>query len=128
MFRFILLATVVSVSVRNEFPVDVIEFNHCKQLYNGAEYKQIILWTWDPEYRRYDVSGWFLAEKSYPVRWRGDMWIAEHISASHGIVFFKSKVFRQTWTRLDPERLNQKYRKEDQRVMILERSTPTVAP
>lgn len=82
---------------------DLVELNHFVPQ-GKHQFSQLIWYEWSPEYRRHHVLYWRLANepKSRPVKTRRGLsaWLAgREILATH---------YRETTTRTDPERLNQK--------------------
>jgi hypothetical protein len=92
--------------------VDLIELNHV-QFDHGGGFSQVILWTWSPDYRRYDSVGWYLVDvqklETLPYK-KGDRWIAKHCDGKNYILQFDAGIFRETRTKHDPERENRKLR------------------
>ena len=104
--------------------VDLIELNHFYDDLGRHAYDQVIFYEWSLDYRRYHVIAWSLVEDNlarmpthdhardvYVVRWydrdakmKRSVW---------------SKLFRETWSQVDPERANKKLMDEKYRVSLL---------
>jgi hypothetical protein len=87
-------------------PVDKIELNHT------PNYTQVILWQWSHDYQRYDAVGWWMADRLelHPTQ-HGQRWTATNSSGK----VFTSRVFGESWTRNDPERINARFFPEGMR-------------
>jgi len=100
-----------------EVNVSVIEVNHCMDGMPNS-FTQVILWQWSSIYRRHDVITWWIMDgnRNAPTRARGG-WVVE--KEVNGKKFrFISGVKIETWTQHDPERANQKLRKEFHRLKL----------
>lgn len=104
--------------------VDLIELNHFYDLEGKHQYDQIIFYEWSTEFRRFHVISWNLVEqelsrlptrrplqREYVVSWY------DRDSRMEREVY--SKIFRQTWSQVDPERANKKLIDEKYRVSLL---------
>lgn len=79
--------------------VDWIELNHVLGESGEVRFSQIILWEWNPRYRRHDAIGWWCVELdsvSIPRTPQG-------YSVSYKGKHYASRQFSQSWTRHDPE-------------------------
>jgi hypothetical protein len=104
--------------VENSQQVDLIELNH--YFADGSHsFDQVIFYEWSPQYRRFDVLGYWLAEKleDYPIK-IGDSHYAfkNHEGRRQRIT---GKLFRETWTTFDPERDQKRLLSENCRLGIL---------
>lgn len=103
--------------------VDLIEFNHFYDDLGRHAYDQVIFFEWSDEYLRYDVIAWCLVENDdgrlpvktpsggeYVVRWFDrDAKVQREV---------RSRLFRETWTQFDPERLNKRLLEEKYRLSL----------
>lgn len=104
-------------SVR-ELEYSVMEINHRYDDQGRHCYDQIILWDWNPQYRRHHVALWLLIDQTRHEMPRkvGDMWYFTIPKLEGPQVKIKSKIRRETWTDYDPERkdkelFDEKYRR-----------------
>jgi hypothetical protein len=100
--------------------VDLIELNHYYDERGENAYDQIIFYRWSPDYRRYDVMAWLLADamnklpakdfnrEEYVVRWEDKGYQVHRV--------IRSKAFRETWSNQDPERAHKKLMDESLRI------------
>ncbi len=98
----------------------IIELNHRHDEFGTHCYDQIILWQWDPHYRRHDVVCWWLVENNsvdrLPTK-SGEKW--QVLKLIDGQRFkFKAAIYRETWTSTDPERENSLLRDASRRIKI----------
>lgn len=79
---------------------DMIEINHYMPD-SGDGFTQVIAWDWSPEYRRFHTQQWLIL-----TDWsrRGNVVICDGDDVKLRI---RSRLFRETWTSVDPERENQ---------------------
>ncbi len=93
--------------------VDLIELNHFYDDLGRHAYDQVIFYEWSPDYRRFHVIAWCLVENDlsrmptrnpkngeYVVRWN------DRDAKVHRVV--RSALYRETWSQVDPERVNKK--------------------
>ena len=104
--------------------VDLIELNHFYDNLGRHSYDQVIFYEWSEEYSRYHVIAWSLVEDDAPrlpfrlpasndylVRWYDrDAKCRREV---------RSKLYRESWTRSDPERENKKLLEEKYRISLL---------
>lgn len=86
--------------------VDLIELNHYTSDIGTLCYSQVIVWEWSPTYRRYDVRMWWIVEKDEAPILRNGQYYFRTV---------RSAMYRETHTRTDPERMNQKLLPPEQR-------------
>ncbi len=106
-------------------PVDLIELNHFFDDLGRHAYDQVIFYEWSPDYCRFHVIAWCLVENNMhrmPTRVPGDsgQWAVrwyDRDSRMHREV--RSRLFRETWSQVDPERDNKKVLDEKYRVSLL---------
>lgn len=121
------LALVTSNSARSRDlteRVDLIELNHFYDELGRNMYDQVIFYEWSPDYRRFHVIAWCLVENDlsrmptkvpgsddYVVRWHDrDAKTRREVRAS---------LYRETWSRVDPERANKKLLDEKLRTSLI---------
>lgn len=104
--------------------VDLIELNHFYDDLGRHAYDQVIFYEWSEEYCRYHVIAWCLVEDDQgrlPVRLPGSGYFLvrwfDHDVRRHREV--RSKLYRETWTRSDPERENKRLLEEKFRLTLL---------
>ena len=104
--------------------VDLIELNHFYDDLGRHAYDQVIFYEWSPEYRRFHVIAWCLLENDlsrmptrnpnngeYVVRWHDrDAKVQREV---------RSPLYRETWSQVDPERVNKKLLDEKYRTSLL---------
>jgi hypothetical protein len=104
--------------------VDLIELNHFYDDLGRHAYDQVIFYEWSPDYRRFHVIAWCLLENDlarmptrnpnngeYVVRWH------DRDAKVHREV--RSQLYRETWSQVDPERVNKKLLDEKYRTSLL---------
>lgn len=104
--------------------VDLIELNHFYDDLGRHAYDQVIFYEWSPDYRRFHVIAWCLVENDlgrmptrnpqngqYVVRWHDrDAKVRREV---------RSQLYRETWSQVDPERINKKLLDEKYRTSLL---------
>jgi hypothetical protein len=80
---------------------DLVEINHYQPDQCGG-FTQAIAWDWCPQYRRWHAQQWMMVSGWDRV---GGVVVCDGESR---LVRLSSRLFRETWTNLDPERENQK--------------------
>lgn len=104
--------------------VDLIELNHFFDDLGRPAYDQVIFYEWSPDYQRFHVIAWCLVDEElhrmpskvhgrggYAVRWYDrDARIDREV---------KARLYRETWTQVDPERANKKWIDEKYRISLL---------
>lgn len=101
--------------------VDLIELNHFYDDLGRHAYDQLIFYEWSAEYCRYHVISWCLIEDDFsrlPVQLPGSRdtmvrWYDRDAKRHRDV---RSSMFRETWTRTDPERENKKLLEEKDRI------------
>ncbi len=103
--------------------VHLIEFNHHYDNLGRHSYDQVIFYEWCAEYKRFHVIAWCLIEKNdqrvpqqlpgskdYIVRWQDrDCRVTREVRAP---------LFRETWSKVDPERANKRLLDEKYRLSL----------
>jgi len=84
--------------------VDCIELSHIFDMKGRPVYDQMIAWEWNPANGKFQVRGWCLCDKEYPITFDG---ITKFENKDYRL---HSRLFRESWTHSDsdPERLNKK--------------------
>lgn len=105
--------------------VDLIELNHFYDDLGRHSYDQVIFYEWSPDYARFHVIAWSLIEKDksrIPRRdsHRKDYFVRWHDRDSDLYREVRSKVYRETWSQVDPERENKKLMQEKHRIALLQ--------
>ncbi len=131
----LILTMIVGLSATLRERVDLIELNHFHDENGKAVYDQVIFYEWSASQAKYHVRAWCLVEpkdvvskrpiwqesdQSWHVRWHDTNDFADrHIA---------SKLFRETWTQVDPERANKKILDERNRVALIKKNEPIPSP
>ncbi len=108
--------------------VDLIEQNHFHDENGKPVYDQVIFYEWCASSGKYFVRHWRLLDhKKFPQCWP----LQNHMSGSYYCRWFDddtkffferkitSKLFRETWTQVDPERVNKKLLDERLRTSLI---------
>ncbi len=90
--------------------VDRLELNHYYNDDGVFAYDQIIAYEWSPDYRQWHVREWCLVSdlEKYPQK-IGGRW---HAKIRVQVV---SDIFCETYSNYDPERVNKRYKREEDR-------------
>lgn len=104
--------------------VDLIELNHFYDDLGRHAYDQVIFYEWSPDYTRFHVIAWCLIEKDHGRRpsrdpGRGDYFARWYDREAKTYRVVRSKLFRETWSEVDPERANKQLLEEKYRVSLL---------
>lgn len=88
---------------------DLIELNHFDAEDGGFD--QVIFWNWMPDYRRFRVEAWVMLDRNTPshtsaIRKNGPRYVFERLETGGLLRRVEAKLFRETWTTYDPERLD----------------------
>jgi hypothetical protein len=115
---FILLLNSNAKTEEKVYTVDVIELNTKLNDDDTPCFEQYIFWVYNPEYRRLDVTNWLLKDeiRSGPYIVGEYTHIRFRFNKTNFIV--RSKIFRITESKEDPERENKKLTNEKYRVRI----------
>ena len=103
--------------------VDLIELNHHYDDLGRHSYDQVIFYEWCAEYKRFHLIAWCLIEKDdhrlpqqlpgckdHIVRWKDrDCRVTREVRAP---------LFRETWSKVDPERANKRLLEEKHRLSL----------
>lgn len=79
---------------------DLVEINHYQPA-ESVEFTQLIAWDWDSRYRRWNAQQWAMVKSWDRV---GDVL---RVRTEDGSIEVRAKLFRETLTKEDPERVNQ---------------------
>lgn len=120
MLALLMLLAFVGQSTRvNDY--DLIELNHYRAADGSSSYDQIVCWNWSPDYRRYDVDYWTTSSgKSLRIAADGSCHVFWLDPRRHVEYKLRSRLFRETWTTVDPELRNQAKWKPELRGRILQ--------
>ena len=93
--------------------VDLIELNHLHDECGKHTIDQVIFYEWSPDYRRFDVISYRLIEddiSKLPVRLPGnrEYSVAWYDREARAFREVRSRHFRETWTKTDPEQQNKR--------------------
>lgn len=96
----------------------MIELNHY-YLDGEHQFDQVIVYEWSAEYRRFDVRAYWLAEELvyYPRKCAEGYCTARRIEKTRYRV--SSKLYRETWTQVDPEHEHKRLMDEECRSSLL---------
>lgn len=91
--------------------VDLIELNHLFSEDGGSCFDQVIFYEWSHDYSRFHVIAWYLldnAPERKPVKdfHRKDYYCEWFDVDSNIKRQVRSKLYREAWTTIDPERIN----------------------
>jgi hypothetical protein len=74
--------------------IDIIEYNQTDK------YEQVILWEWNPRYRRHDAIEWWLVNGRCDLPTRTyNGWVVKSPKGK----LYTTKIYNQTQTNYDPE-------------------------
>lgn len=103
--------------------VDVIELNHFCDKRGFPVYDQVIFYLLDED-KRLQVRAWCIAEDGRaPVRnHQTDIYTVRWKDTDRGVErTVTSRIYRESWSQIDPERENKKYLPEGLRVSLVGR-------
>lgn len=96
MWILIVCFSLPSPFLSNTRSFDLIEVNHT------PNYTQVILWDWSEQHKRFHVQHWYLDDEPH-VDEVGDVRVIRLRN-----VRIVAELYRETWTKHDPERENSK--------------------
>ncbi len=104
--------------------VDLIEFNHYYDCQGKHQFDQVIFYEWSPDYRRFHVIAWSLVEgdlKRVPRQLPGSgltsvSWFDRDANVHREV---QAKLYRETWSQSDPERINKQWIEEKDRLCLV---------
>lgn len=98
------LALLLSLAIHGN-PQPVNRFHMVERNHTLDTLDQLIFWDWSPDYRRYHAQGWVLIRDTRQLSFRPPYrWLIT--AGPHAGAIIVSDMYRETWTRHDPERLN----------------------
>lgn len=108
--------------------VDLIEFNHYYDDLGRHQFDQVIFYEWSPDFRRFHVIEWSLVEgdlRRVPSKVAGSgdyvvRWYDRNAKVQREV---HSKLYRETWSQSDPERINKQFIEEKDRLSLAKLST-----
>ena len=100
-------------TIRFEY-VDLIELSHQHDDRGCHVFDQVILWERSPADGRFRVRAWFLLKENYPIRENGLCRV--RFEDGKKIYEVRSKLYRESWNHLDPEREDAKRHPQDSRI------------
>ena len=104
--------------------VDLIELNHFYDDLCRPAYDQVILYEWSPDHRRFDVIAWALIDnlEKAPHQLAGSgQWEVRWYDVDHKVFrVVGARLYRETWSQVDPERENKKLMPEKHRVGLMQ--------
>lgn len=108
----ILMSFTIGTGCRAE-KCDMLEVNHVYSEQADKLFTQVIAWDWIPTYSIYRCAGWAIVSDNRPRLNDRGMYV---IHNRHGAAL-ESKVYLQTWTQFDPERIDyQKFIHDERRL------------
>lgn len=117
----LLLSTVGSApgtGAKAEQQVDLIELNHFLDEDSRHVFDQVIFYQWSHVHRRYHVIAWRLIKDPSQVPQR--IWnppVYRSVWMDDGIMrCVEASTFRETWSQVDPERVNRKLLPQEHRI------------
>jgi len=130
-FFYFLAATVIGVVVWSnptvDERVDMVELNHFHDSNGKFCFSQVIFWRWDHVEGNYHVGEWRMIEgvsinprpDKCTVKWKEHSGIERLVIAKH---------FRESWTQIDPERMDKNGHPESERIGLISRNRKTTVP
>lgn len=108
----VLLLAITGNIKSHELPTrfDLVEVNHYLSDLNKHQYSQLIFWDWDPQFQRFHAQAWDLIEKDelVDIKKTPRGYLVSFTTSQHKRATVVAKHMRETATREDPERENQK--------------------
>ena len=107
--------------------VDLIELNHFYDHKGQHVYDQVIFYERSAETGRFQVRAWCLVEDRHPLNRRPvknantDLYQVDWADNDQGMTrHITSRLYRESWTQLDPERANKKILDERSRISLIQ--------
>lgn len=111
--------------------VDLIELNHFYDQKGGFVYDQVIFYERAPETGRFKVRAWCLVEDREQLNRRpvksettGLYQVDYHDTDQRLTRKLTSRLYRESWTQVDPERADKKIHDERLRITLVARQPP----
>jgi hypothetical protein len=103
----LLLLCAIGSKLETSEHVDMIELNHYFDNRGQHVFDQVIFWRVDASTRRYQVRGWKIcnSQNDYPTRNANGL-ASIWLGFDHAALKVRSKQFRESWTQVDPERMD----------------------
>jgi hypothetical protein len=117
----------IPLSLTTHEHVDAIERNHFYDQRGRLVYDQVIFWERTPATGRFQVRAWTLADDNLltnrrPVQNDNGLYSCEIVDSSERLTRrIVSRVYRESWTQVDPERDDKKRHDESLRVYLVKR-------
>ncbi len=98
--------------------VDLIELNHHYDACGNHSFDQLIFWEIDPATERFRVRAWKMQNDvdAHPLEVNGTYQI--RITNNGSTTLVQSRMFRESWTQIDPERNDKKRHSESDRIEL----------
>ena len=98
--------------------VDLIELNHHYDACGNHSFDQLIFWEIDPATERFRVRAWKMQNDvdAHPLAVNGIYQI--RITNNRSTTLVQSRMFRESWTQIDPERNDKKRHLESERTEL----------
>jgi len=118
---FLLMLALTQFFTRAE-QADLLELNHHYDTQGCHVYDQLIVWRQNPATFQFEVASWTLCDTQgkYPVRSASGVYRVSWIDSGNPREVV-SRMFRESWTQTDPERLDQKRVHVDDRIRLIEK-------
>jgi hypothetical protein len=126
MLVFIALLS-VPIAFSTHEPVDAIELNHSFDERGRLIYDQVIFWERTPATGRFQVRAWCLVDDSQvahrrPLRNDNGLYECDVVDTNERLTRrIVSRLFRESWTQIDPEREDKKRHPESLRIELVKR-------
>ena len=130
----LLLVVILSVPLRlenhvSEF-VDCIELNHFYDARARLVYDQVVFYEWTPTTGKFQVRAWCLVDDREQLNRRPikneetGIYESEYLDTNTRLIRrIRSRLFRESWSQLDPERENKRVHPESLRIELVKRIT-----
>ena len=119
-----------SFGVAEEY-VDLIELNHFYDHKGRYVYSQSLFWTRDPRDSRFHIRAWVLIDDRLTYNRRplrdeqSDQWFCQWYDQEQKILRkIRSKMYRESWTQVDPERADKAFLGEADRIALIKKIQP----
>ena len=105
-----------------EYQVDMLELSHIYSLKGEHVFTQTIAWRLDPGSRKYHVAQWWhtrdsslLSPRRNALTGSWEIWVSVGKISKK----IKSPVYRESHSQLDPEREDQRFLSQDDRIPVI---------
>ena len=98
--------------------VDLIELNHHYDACGNHSFDQLVFWEIDPATERFRVRAWKMRNDvdAHPLEVNGTYQI--RITNNGLTTLVQSRMFRESWTQIDPEQANKRLHPEGERIEL----------